>query len=243
MNNKVLVTGGSGMLGTSMKFFFKNAHFLNGRLEIDLSKKEETENFFKNKFYDVIIHSAAYTDLLFCDQNKDKAKFLHADIVSILQKSCNKLIYISTNPNNSKRYYYISKREGEKKTFKRKTDLVIRTNIYGSGGLVKWALSNLKSGKIINGYKDVFFNPVHVDQLSKFIFSESQNYKGLLNVGSNKVLSKFQFLTLISKNFNFDSSLIKPIEKGSDQDLTIPLNGQYVEFKLSKGITQINNFI
>lgn len=222
-----------------MKLFFKNAHFINGSLEMDLSNKDDTEIFFKNKFYNVIVHTAAYTDLFFCDQNKKKAQFLHAEIVSILQKSCDKLIYISTNPINSKRYYYISKREGEKNTLKRENDLVVRTNIYGSGGLVNWALTNLKLDKKIRGYRDVFFNPVHVDQLSKFLFSESLNYKGLLNIGSNKVISKFQFLKLISKNLNFDSSLIEPFDKGYDEDLTIPLKDQFVEFNLSAGINLI----
>ena len=42
---------------------------------------------------------------------------------------------------------------GEESTLRDKNDLVIRTNIIGEGGLVKWALDNLKKGKKIKDFQ------------------------------------------------------------------------------------------
>jgi dTDP-4-dehydrorhamnose reductase len=53
------------MLGSTLKSFLKDAKFLNGRSELDLTNINEINHFFKNRVYDVIIHSAAYTNLSF----------------------------------------------------------------------------------------------------------------------------------------------------------------------------------
>ena len=42
----------------------------------------------------------------------------------------------------------------------------MRTNIYGKGGLVEWAVSNLKNDIAINGVANVLFNAVNVNNLS-----------------------------------------------------------------------------
>ena len=84
--NKILVTGGTGMLGKSLKSFIKNAYFLNGKKEIDLTNFRLVERFLKNNFYDIIVHSAAYTNIDFCQKNIDLSYKLHGELVTILQK-------------------------------------------------------------------------------------------------------------------------------------------------------------
>ena len=169
--SKILITGGSGMLGSSLKKLIINAEILDGRSRLDFCNNSQVYDFFENRYFDYIVHTAAFTDLKYCDSYPDKANILHAEIVNFLQTKCNKLIYISTNPMKSNKIYYKTKRQGEKNALKRQKDLVIRTNIFGNKGLVEWALKKIKTDKIIYGYTDVKFNPVHVDQLSNYILN------------------------------------------------------------------------
>ena len=227
------------MLGSSLKLFINYAEFLNGKSDIDLTKISELKKYFKNRYYDIIIHTAAFTDLNFCEKNRKKAFFLHSGIVSLLQDNCNRLIYISTNQIESKMVYYLSKRMGELEVIKRNNDLVIRTNLFGQGGLVYWAINSLKKKKKINGFTDVFFNPVHVDQLSEFIACNLHKYEGILNIGSDKIISKFEFIKLLSKKFELNTLLLEPSIKGNHQDLSIKLEDNFVKFSLSEGIEKL----
>ena len=42
----------------------------------------------------------------------------------------------------------------------------------------------------------MIFNPIHVDQLSKFIFKNIQKYKGVLNLASFNHISKYNFFEI-----------------------------------------------
>lgn len=232
----MLITGGNGMLGKSLKKFFPNVDYLNGKSDLDLSNLSEIH---KLKYHDIIIHCAAYTNLEYCDLNEKKSYNLHAESVKILQTKCDKLIYISTNPTNSQRVYYKSKQLGEQYTLNRNQDLVIRTNIYGDGGLVKWAVDNLIQNKIINGYSNVVFNPVSTVQLSNFLKNNSEKYNGIINIGSRSTITKYDFIKILSLKYNMNSSLIIPSEIKGDLDLRIPLIGNHFIYDLIDGIETI----
>tara|TARA_S200002703_G_scaffold57092_1_gene49876 strand:- start:13066 stop:13794 length:729 start_codon:yes stop_codon:yes gene_type:complete len=219
---KVLITGANGMLGSVLSTLYKNATLLGGKKDLDLTCSESIKSYFKDKEFDTIIHCAAYTNLNWCDYNPMDAYYLHSTVVSFLQKHCKKLIYISTNPTNSKRIYYQSKIIGEELTLTRPNDLVIRTNIYGNGGLVKWAVNSIIENKQIGGYSNVIFNPVSVYQLSDFIYNTSQNSVGSINVCSDTVISKYEFIKDVAKKLKLNLDLIRPSEIKGDLNLTIP---------------------
>ncbi len=239
MKNKILITGGNGMLGKSLKKYFPNATFLNGKKDLDFTSNKI--DILINSFgqFDYVIHCAAITDLNYCEIHPKQAYDIHVKAVKLLQKKSNKLIYISTNPIQSKKVYYKTKKMGEESTLERENDLVIRTNIIGDGGLVKWALDNLKRGKKINGFSNVIFNPIHVDQLSEFISKNIEKYKGVLNLASFDHISKYNFLKSIATKYKIDSNLIQPIKVIGDTDLTIPFENQYLKFNLMDGIKKI----
>ena len=239
MKNKILVTGGNGMLGKSLKKYFPKATYLNGRKDLDFTSNNTDILVNSLGQFDYIIHCAAITDLNYCEIYPQQAYDIHVKAVKLLQKKTNKLIYISTNPIQSKKVYYITKKMGEEITLKRENDLVIRTNIIGDGGLVKWALDNLKKGKKIKGFSNVIFNPIHVDQLSKFIFKNIEKYKGVLNLASLNHISKYNFLKFLASKYKIDSNLIQPIKVNGDTDLTIPFENQYFKFNLMDGLKKI----
>jgi len=103
---------------------------------------------------------------------------------------------------------------------RRENDLVIRTNIVGNGGLSKWALGELKQGNNIKGYTNSYFNPVHVNQLAKFI-TMHPDLKGIVNVGSSNSISKYEFICNLAELHGYDKNLILPLELEKEQDLTI----------------------
>ena len=219
---KVLITGANGMLGSVLSTLYKDAVLLSGKKDLDLTCSKSIDSYFKNKEFDTIIHCAAYTNLDWCDRNPIDTHSLHSTAVPLLQRHCKKLIYISTNPTSSKRIYYISKIIGEKFTLTRPNDLVIRTNIYGNGGLFKWAVDSITEHKQIGGYCNVMFNPVSVYQLSDFIYKRSQDLTGSINVCSDTVISKYQFIKDVAEKLKLNLNLIEPVKINGDLDLTIP---------------------
>ena len=217
---KVLVTGGTGMLGTAIKNILPEADYLNGRSDLDLSYPEIKDITQFLNYYDTIIHTAALTNMQVNENNPSAAYHLHSEIISHLQSKCNKLIYISAQGRNTKGVYFESKLKGEKETSKRSNDLVIRTNIVGKGGLAAWALAELKQGKSINGYTNSFFNPVHVSQLAKFI-TLHPTLRGTVNVCSKESMSKYTFLCNLAEAKGYNSDRIIPVELEQSQDLTV----------------------
>ena len=223
----ILITGASGMLGKALSEVYPDADLLSGRSEVDLTNFESVNKFFHGKRYNTIIHCAAYTDLNYCELEPLKAFKLHATVVRILQDHCDKLIYISTNPTDSLRYNYESKQSGEDITLQRSDDLVIRANIYGLGGLFEWVVDSLKSSNKFFGYDDVLFNPVSVYQLANFISNYSKDYFGVVNVCSDSILSKYQFILDVAKNLNIDPINLEACKKNIDLDLTVPTENNF----------------
>jgi len=69
---KILITGGTGRLGNACKKILPNAQYPT-RLELDLQKPETIINYFNTHAINVIIHLAAMTGIVDCENNKAKA--------------------------------------------------------------------------------------------------------------------------------------------------------------------------
>jgi dTDP-4-dehydrorhamnose reductase len=220
MLKKVLITGASGMLGTALHKILPEAHIISGRKDMDLSYPEVWDYMQFMEYYDVIIHTAAITNMQLNEDYPYQAHHVHSGVVRYLQDKCDKLIYISAQGRDDKGVYYQSKLSGEKATLRRENDLVIRTNIVGDGGLAKWALGELKQGNTINGYMNSMFNPVHVTQLAKHI-TLHPDLNGIVNVCSTEIISKYKFISKLAKLKGYDKNLILPVEIEHNQDLTV----------------------
>jgi len=234
----LLITGTNGMLGSCLSKTFREADTISGRSELDLTDLKKTNKWLQNKFYSVIIHSAAFTDMKFCEQNREKSEILHGKVIEILNKYCKKLVYISTvpvweRPSYSESAYFESKRFGELITLSDKNNFVIRTNIYGRSNLVHWAYSNLVNLKKINGFCNSYFNPVHVKQLSlsiKNILNKKTNQQ-IYTISGNKIISKYRFLKEVAKSLNLDSSLVLSHKLDKVQDLVLESPDEVYSFK------------
>ncbi|MBI2627905.1 MAG: SDR family oxidoreductase [Candidatus Niyogibacteria bacterium] len=223
----------------------------------------------------IIIHSAAIVNLDLCEQNKREADLLHIKATEILasyKENKTKFVYISTDSvfngktgayKESDRpdplnYYAQSKLMGEKTAMAiNKNSLVIRTNIYGfhvppGNSLVEWALENFTSKKSINGFTDVFFNPVYTRQLAKIIkyILEKNDIKGILNIGSEESMNKYEFLKSLASRFEAQT-LIKPVLVNTSDLKTIRPKNTILDInklkkilggktlKISKGLSEL----
>jgi len=75
---KVLITGSSGGLGTSLKKFFPNA-FCPTHKEMDVSNSEFVNKVILSYKPDLLIHAAAMVGIRECEENKEKARLTNVD--------------------------------------------------------------------------------------------------------------------------------------------------------------------
>lgn len=205
--------------------------------KIDLNNLKELNKLVEKFRPQTIIHCAGLTNVDKCEEFNKKAYFLHVEIskhLALLSKRLNaKFILISTdhlfdgkssNYNESSKtvplnIYAKTKLEGEKKSLEVNSNiLILRTNFFGLG--TKWRQSftdflwnSLSKQKKIYGFTDCFFTPISIPLMCNLIIEllEKQT-TGIFNLCGSERLSKFAFAKRFAIFFNFDKSLIKPIE-------------------------------
>ena len=192
MSDNILVTGCNGQLGSEFKnivskypdinFFFKD-------LDLDISNKEDLENYIINKNINVILNTAAYTNVSNAEIEKNKADLINSfavkNLVELSEKYNCKLIHYSTDyvyggfhkkpmkesfPTNPLNYYGISKRNGEmfiEKSFSE--SIIIRTSwlysFYGNN-FVNTIIEKAKKESEIHVVNDQFGCPTHAKDLA-----------------------------------------------------------------------------
>jgi len=184
---EILITGGTGKLGTALKSVFPEASYPD-RKELDIEKRTYTGD--KTPY--IIIHAAAATSVEWCEENQERAYEINALGTAWLKKKfpSSYLIYISTacvfdgetggyseydepNPTN---WYGTTKLEGE-----RFADLVVRTNFVTRE---KWPYPK--------AFTDRFGTYLFADDVAKaikdIIFARK---RGVIHVCGKEILSMY----------------------------------------------------
>lgn len=193
-------------------------------------------NSIQSQKFNSIIHCSAEVNVNLCEIEKDlafKANVYATDLIFSLLDS-EKYIYISTDAVfdgkignytensfvNPLSYYAETKLLGEGVVKNNvKNHYILRTNIYGFNApmkksLFEWGYTELKDGKTINGFSNMYFNPMYVGQLAEIIekiVTFDIDY-GIYNVATNEQISKYDFLLKIKKEFNFSKQVVNRIE-------------------------------
>lgn len=259
LQDKVLITGTTGMLGRHFLEVFKNKYnnvFTLNREDGDLLDFNFVSDFLKSIEPDIIIHCIADTNLDRCEINQDETLLLHCGLTNCLSSYKSKFIYISTDsvikPVN---FYSKSKYLGEEISFlNNKHSMIVRTNIYGfnsssGNSLAEWALDEFKNNKKIIGYSDIVFNAVYTRQLVNSVYRLiNSKCAGYINVGGNYSISKFDFLKKLCKTFGYDTNLVvegkilnnSKVHRLNDTTLNInPLKKNYgISLNLDTGLKQ-----
>jgi dTDP-4-dehydrorhamnose reductase len=201
--NKILITGSEGMLGKALMHSFKTdgikaigADIKSNKNPLDITSAGNTAGFIKNTHPDIIIHTAAYTDVDGCEKTPEKAYAINAEGTKNIAQSAKNmgcfLIYISTDyvfdgkktgPYNEKdkpgpiSVYGKSKLLGEE-AIKDILDkyLIIRTSwLFGENGknFVDTIIKQAESGKSLKVVDDQTGCPTYTQDLALAIKSLS----------------------------------------------------------------------
>ena len=100
---KILITGSNGMLGHDLIKVLENEHelILTTSKTLDITNKEKTIDFIIENNPDIVINSAAYTDVDGCEANEDLAFMVNGEGVKNLALGCREvdcpLVHVSTD--------------------------------------------------------------------------------------------------------------------------------------------------
>ena len=100
---KILITGSNGMLGHDLTNVLEKGHelILTTSKTLDITDKQQVIEFISHSKPDIVINSAAYTDVDGCEDNPDIAYSVNGEGVKNLAIACSKidaaLVHISTD--------------------------------------------------------------------------------------------------------------------------------------------------
>jgi dTDP-4-dehydrorhamnose reductase len=152
--SKILLTGGSGVLGTALRKIEPNI-IAPSHNELDITNAQQCKEIIAKYNSDIIIHAAGYTDVANAENDKEKCKKINVDgtrniAQAVFQKPSfsgdskarlRRLVYISTDyvfdgeignykendPTKPVNYYALTKLQGEDIIKKYPNTLIIRT--------------------------------------------------------------------------------------------------------------------
>lgn len=249
---RVLVTGSNGLLGQKLTRLFE-AHpdiyliatgirpsvvpIANGEfLVLDIRDALAVERVFSHSQPDVVIHTAAMTNVDQCELNREECWATNVTatehIIRACEKSNAKLIYISTDfvfdgshgpldesefpaPVN---FYGESKLEAERLVHRCNVEwCIIRTVlVYGitrdmsRSNIVLWVKDSLEQGKTIQVVSDQQRTPTLAEDLAMGCYlALKKGAKGIFHICGKDTLTPFDIARRAAQYFNLDESLIK----------------------------------
>jgi dTDP-4-dehydrorhamnose reductase len=207
---------------------------------LDLTKINQLKSVFNQIKPDIVIHCAGMINMDSCEKESNKAIITNVTVAENIASLCSnhtKLIYISTDqvygkdPVRSEKNtslqpinnYGKTKLLGEEKVQEYCSDyMVIRTNIFGWNvkpnriSSAEWIYQSLQNEEKIILFTDYIFSPLYSDYLGGIIMELIEiDYNGIINVGSSKPCSKYDFGQIMAIEGMCDAALIN---KGTIKD-------------------------
>ncbi len=252
MSKHILITGINGLLSQNLVQEFSPDHTISGLdlnpgifdpnqkikvTQLDLRNTNELTKHIYATAPDVLIHTAAYTNVDGAEAERDLAFAVNAKIPGDLAKICRDLdipmIHISTDyvfsgtngPYNEadlcapRGSYAESKYAGEQAALDSGARLaVIRPNVmYGHGrnlksSFVDWLLKELAQGRPVNVVDDQYNNPTYARRLAMVTrqILDRQAWD-VWHFGSKEVVSRYTFALICADIFGLPSGLINAI--------------------------------
>jgi len=275
-SKKVLVTGSNGLLGQAMVRIFREDYFVMGCdisgesfntdfpehefFQLDLTQRDKVQKFFSKNKPDVIINTAAFTDV---DKSEEKRDLCWTTNVRSVENLVETVLeyapvfvqistdyvfdgksgsYRETDPTNPVSYYGHTKLAAEKILRSSGLEYIIARSmvLYGHGqkvrnNFVTWVIQQLKNQNKIKVVNDQWGNPTLVDDLSEAIkrLLEKEEY-GIFHITGDEVCSRYEFAQKIIEVFGLDSSLMEEVNSSQfKQAAPRPVNSSFNLDKLS----------
>jgi len=231
--NMALHLAGEDVTGVVNQNKLKDVPFT--QVSVDLSQRDDAVQLVEQVKPDILVHCAAIANLDVCERQPEQAKRTNADLPGWLAeaaKSCGAyLIHISTDAvfdgvrgeysetdaTNPIGAYARFKLMGEEAVAAANPQaLIARVNFYGwsLGGkrsLSEFFFNNLRAGNTVNGFTDIYFCPLLVNELVRILLRMAEKRaSGIYHVLSPERLSKYEFGRRLARQFNLDENLIQP---------------------------------
>ena len=258
---KILVTGSNGLLGQKLiyalikrndveviatskgenRILEKNGYSYQN---LDITNKEEVRNILEKHHPEVVINTAAMTNVDACEKEKELCRLLNVEAVNnfieVMESQDNKpnFIHLSTDfifdgekgpytegdSPNPISYYGQSKWDAEKLVMESKLKWsILRTIIvYGivdnmsRSNIVLWAKEALEKGQNINVVDDQYRSPTLAEDLAEgCILTAIKGKTGIFNISGKEVMSILELVYKVADFYNLDKSLISPAKSNT----------------------------
>jgi len=271
---KILITGANGLLGQKVTEMFANEteHELiltdlaeksedtheSEYFQMDITKKDSVKDSVKKYLPDIIINTAAYTNVDGCETERELSWKVNVDAVKnfiIASRTNNsKIIHISTDyvfdgkvgnydersTPNPLSYYGKGKLASENALISSGIPyIIVRTMIiYGTGKNLRlnfalWLIDKLGKNEPVNIVDDQFGMPTISDDIAwGLVKIVDNNKKGLYHISGSEYLSRYAFALKLADIFEFDRKLILPIKTAELQQAAVrPMNSSFILLK------------
>lgn len=226
--------------------------------QLDITQKNKVKELILDFFPDIIINTAAYTNVDRSETEKETAWKINVNGVENIALYAwtvdAHLIHISTDyifdgkngPYSEEDkplpigYYGRTKLASENSIRTSGVRFsIVRTNIlygpakYGRPDFVKWVINSLRANESIRIVTDQIGNPTYIDDIVAAINKLIEFKKeGIYNIGGIEMLSRFDFTLRIAEYFSMDKKLILPIlTKDLNQPAPRPLKSGLITLK------------
>lgn len=256
MTKKILITGSNGLLGQKLVYALLKRHDVGliatakgeNRLlskgsykyeSLDITNKDEVIKVLGKYQPDILINTAAMTNVDACETAQTECWELNVNAVSYLIDECKKynthLIHLSTDfvfdgeggpykeedKPNPLSYYALSKFESEKILLNSsvKWSIVRTIIIYGvvdnmsRSNIVLWAKDALSKGQKINVVDDQFRSPTLAEDLADGCIEIAlKGAEGIYHLSGKETMSILDLVYEVAAFFDLDKSLVNPIK-------------------------------
>ena len=254
---QILITGSNGLLGQKLVSALLNKNTFqiiatskgenrinqNGGFtyqSLDITNKQEVDAIISKYTPDIIINTAAMTNVDACETQKEECWKLNVTAVEYLVSAIEKFTpnthfiqlstdfifdgekgseYTEEDAPNPLSYYALSKWEAEKRVMiSNVTWAIARTIIvYGivdnmsRSNIVLWAKDALSKGQKINVVDDQFRSPTLAEDLAAgCILIAEKEATGVFNISGPKTLSVLEIVNAVADYWKLEKSLITP---------------------------------
>jgi dTDP-4-dehydrorhamnose reductase len=261
MKKRILITGSNGLLGQKLVELLRTQANVDliatargaNRLPVregytyaslDITVQDEVNEVFDQFKPEVVIHTAAMTNVDTCETDREGCDFLNVDAVAFLIKACEKynsyLCHLSTDfifdgadgpyteegIANPISYYGESKLKAEQLLF----DSTIRWSIartvlvYGivpdmsRSNIVLWVKKSLEDGKTIQVVTDQFRTPTLAEDLAMGCWLLSKDeVEGIFNISGSDFLTPYEMAVMTADYYGLDKSLLQKADSSTFQ--------------------------